>query len=80
MKKVMSTRAALAFIAICLGIISCDDFLDVKVQAGVTQDPNLPEKLVTGVYSSLLQGDSWGSGDTHGFAYLTVIQWKVCIG
>jgi starch-binding outer membrane protein, SusD/RagB family len=54
---------------------SCDsDFLDVKVQGGVTTktDPKLAQKLVTGVYHSLLQGDSWGDGDVHGFAFMSV--------
>lgn len=54
---------------------SCsDDFLDVAVQGGVTTetDPNLAAKLVTGVYNSMLQGDSWGRGDVHGFAFLSV--------
>ncbi|MFN9500270.1 MAG: RagB/SusD family nutrient uptake outer membrane protein [Chryseotalea sp.] len=51
-----------------------DSFLDIKVQGGVTTktDPKLAEKLVTGVYNSLLQGDSWGNGDVHGFAFISV--------
>jgi len=56
-------------------ITSCSDsFLDIPVQGGATteSDPNLGEKLVTGVYNSLLQGDSWGNGDVHGFAFLSV--------
>lgn len=58
----------------CMLVVSCEDFLDVKVQGGVTteSDPNLAPKLVTGVYNSLLQGDSWGEGDVHGFAFLSV--------
>jgi hypothetical protein len=58
-----------------VGIFSCSDsFLDVPVQGGVTtgSDPALAEKLVTGVYNSLLQGDSWGDGDVHGFAFISV--------
>lgn len=71
--KKIKTAGILMFLLTSL-TISCDDFLDVKPQGGVTPeaDPRLAEKLVTGVYNSLLQGDSWGSGDTHGFAYLTV--------
>lgn len=59
---------------VLIGIGCSDSFLDVKVQGGVTTktDPKLAEKLVTGVYSSLLQGDSWGDGDVHGFAFLSV--------
>lgn len=43
------------------------------MQGGVstTSDPNLAPKLVTGVYNSLLQGDSWGNGDVHGFAFIS---------
>jgi hypothetical protein len=55
-------------------IASCSDsFLDVPVQGGPTtsSDPKLAEKLVTGVYNSLLQGDSWGNGDVHGFAFIS---------
>jgi starch-binding outer membrane protein, SusD/RagB family len=69
----------LVYINLCLfsllAIWSCgDDFLDVPVQGGVTtsNDPKLAGKLVTGVYNSLLQGDSWGQGDTHGFAFVSV--------
>ncbi|MBS1490201.1 MAG: RagB/SusD family nutrient uptake outer membrane protein [Bacteroidetes bacterium] len=57
-----------------LSIVSCSkEFLDVKVQGGetTTSNPNLAQDLVTGVYSSLLQGDSWGNGDVHGFAFLS---------
>src|SRR4029079_10624298 len=55
--------------------ISCSkSFLDIPVQGGVTtsSDPTLAQKLVTGVYHSLMQGDSWGNGDVHGFAFLSV--------
>jgi starch-binding outer membrane protein, SusD/RagB family len=55
--------------------LSCsEDFLDVRVQGGITpeSDPALAAKLVTGVYNSMLQGDSWGRGDVHGFAFLSV--------
>lgn len=56
-------------------LASCSEsFLDVPVQGGATtkSDPELAQKLVTGAYNSLLQGDSWGTGDVHGFAFLTV--------
>src|SRR5688572_32891879 len=54
--------------------MSCsDEFLDIPVQGGVTtqSDPQLAGKLVTGVYNSLLQGDSWGNGDVHSFAFIS---------
>ncbi len=54
---------------------SCSDsFLDVPVQGGVStaSDPELASKLVTGVYHSLLQGSSFGDGDIHGFAFISV--------
>jgi hypothetical protein len=68
------SKISLVVVAVGL-IISCsDDFLDVPIQGGVTtgSDPALAEKLVTGVYNSLLQGDSWGDGDVHGFAFISV--------
>jgi len=62
-------------ILLCGTAISCSkSFLDIPVQGGVTtsSDPTLAQKLVTGVYHSLMQGDSWGNGDVHGFAFLSV--------
>jgi starch-binding outer membrane protein, SusD/RagB family len=56
-------------------LVACSkSFLDVPVQGGATtsSDPDLATKLVTGAYNSLLQGDSWGSGDVHGFAFISV--------
>jgi len=66
---------AICTTVLALVVSSCnDDFLDIPVQGGVTteSDPKLAEKLVTGVYNSLLQGDSWGNGDVHGFAFISV--------
>jgi starch-binding outer membrane protein, SusD/RagB family len=71
----MKNKSFLGIVLICLLSLACSDsFLDVAVQGGVTTttDPKLAEKLVTGVYNSLLQGDSWGDGDIHGFAFITV--------
>jgi len=71
MKKI----SFIAFILLSLLGTSCNEnFLDIPVQGGVTtsSDPKLAEKLVTGVYSSMLQGDSWGNGDIHGFAFVSV--------
>lgn len=76
--KIKETRLKLSgniltfFLA--FGALSCDkSFLDVKVQGGVstTTDPNLAQDLVTGVYSSLLQGDPFGNGDLHGLAFFS---------
>jgi hypothetical protein len=56
-------------------LFSCSkSFLNVPIQGGetVNTDPALAQKLVTGVYNSLMQGDSWGNGDVHGFAFLSV--------
>jgi len=49
------------------------DFLDVAVQGAGTAatDPALAENLVTGVYNSLISGDAFGSGDTHGIAFIS---------
>lgn len=74
MKRV-SVKYYICF-AFCFFLVAAcsDDFLDVPVQGAPTteSDPNLAQKLVTGVYNSLLQGDSWGNGDVHGFAFLSV--------
>ncbi|HRJ31264.1 MAG TPA: RagB/SusD family nutrient uptake outer membrane protein [Cyclobacteriaceae bacterium] len=62
-------------ISLIVVLTTCsDDFLNVPIQGGVTTatDPALAQKLVTGVYHSLLQGDSWGNGDVHGFAFISV--------
>jgi starch-binding outer membrane protein, SusD/RagB family len=76
MEQVRKTyRFALLFTTCFLISVSCsENFLDVPVQGGSTtaSDPNLAQKLVTGVYNSLLQGDSWGNGDVHGFAFVSV--------
>jgi starch-binding outer membrane protein, SusD/RagB family len=68
-------RYYILFVTISLLFGSCTkSFLDVPVQGGATtsSDPDLARKLVTGAYNSLLQGDSWGSGDVHGFAFVSV--------
>ena len=72
MKKFFLVR--LSFIALSIVAVSCSDFLEVDVQGGVNpeSDPEVAQKLVTGVYNSLLQGDSWGNGDVHGFAFISV--------
>lgn len=73
MKNKMIGRIGFFFLVLAGISFSCsDEFLDVDVQGGVTTDPNLAPKLVTGVYNSLLQGDSWGNGDVHGFAFISV--------
>ncbi|HEY0743229.1 MAG TPA: RagB/SusD family nutrient uptake outer membrane protein [Chryseosolibacter sp.] len=75
MKKfVFSIKISLITLVALVAQSCSDDFLDVKVQGGVTteSDPGLAQDLVTGVYASLLQGDSWGNGDVHGFAFISV--------
>lgn len=75
MRKIKTLHYFIFSALVTLGVISCSDsFLDVAVQGGVTteSDPALAQKLVTGVYNSLLQGDSWGNGDVHGFAFISV--------
>ena len=66
-------RFSLSLVSILICVSCSDSFLDVKVQGGVTTetDPNLAQNLVTGVYNSLLQGDSWGNGDVSGFAFVS---------
>lgn len=61
--------------ALFLGLSACSsDFLDVPVQGKGTAatDPSLAENLVTGVYNTLISGDAFGAGDTHGIAYISV--------
>ncbi|UAY51562.1 RagB/SusD family nutrient uptake outer membrane protein [Ferruginibacter albus] len=56
-----------------IAISSCTkEFLDVPVQGSETpiSDPSLAQKLVVGTYNSLLQGDSWNTGDVDGFALI----------
>lgn len=57
-----------------LSVIACnDDFLNIPVQGAGTAatDPALAENLVTGAYNSLISGDAFGSGDTHGIAFIS---------
>jgi hypothetical protein len=64
-----------SFLLIVFVLAACTkSFLDVPIQGGETtaSDPDLAQKLVTGTYNSLLQGDSWGNGDVHGFAFVSV--------
>jgi starch-binding outer membrane protein, SusD/RagB family len=75
MKRASFIKYLLLSTLISVGVGSCsEDFLEIPVQGGVTtkSDPALAQKLVTGVYHSLLQGDSWGNGDVHGFAFISV--------
>ncbi|MBI1766900.1 MAG: RagB/SusD family nutrient uptake outer membrane protein [Bacteroidetes bacterium] len=75
MKRTSLLVKPLIALAIISFAFSCSSsFLEVPLQGGITtsNDPALAQKLVTGVYSSLLQGDSWGNGDVHGFAFLSV--------
>ena len=60
--------------ALIIMVHACtSDFLNVPVQgAGTTAtDPALAENLVTGAYNSLISGDAFGSGDTHGIAFIS---------
>jgi hypothetical protein len=72
MKRINRIFYILPLILICSRC--SENFLDVAVQGAPTtqSDPALGQKLVTGAYNSLLQGDSWGNGDVHGFAFITV--------
>jgi starch-binding outer membrane protein, SusD/RagB family len=75
MKNIKYLKLSIILVAATFTMFSCSDaFLEIPVQGGITtqSDPALAEKLVTGVYNSLLQGDSWGNGDVHGFAFIAV--------
>lgn len=61
-------------VLVFLMVSACSpDFLDVPVQGKGTAatDPALAENLVVGVYNSLLSGDAFGGGDTHGIAFIS---------
>lgn len=62
----------LTTIALLLSACS-SDFLEVPVQGAGTpaSDPALADNLVTGVYNTLISGDAFGSGDTHGIAFIS---------
>jgi starch-binding outer membrane protein, SusD/RagB family len=63
------------FLLLVLMSTSCGkDFLDVDLQGKSTAltDPNYTQNLVTGVYNSLLLGESFGGeGDVHSFAFIS---------
>ena len=67
-------KIAVLLVALSMATACSEDFLNVKVQGGVTvdTDPALAQKLVTGVYNSLLQGDCFGNGDVHGWGLISV--------
>lgn len=64
-----------AILTLVIFTLGCsENFLDVPVQGAGTaeSDPALAEKLVTGVYNSLISGDAFGSGDSHGIAFISL--------
>jgi len=70
----MKPNSLILSLILTLISISCSqDFLNVKGQGHVTPttDPDLAELLVTGVYNGLLEGDPFGYGDVHGFAFIS---------
>ncbi len=75
MKRISNNAISILMMVTSVVILSCNEsFLDVKVQGGETVDldPNLAQKLVTGVYNSLTQGDCFGNGDVHGWGLITI--------
>jgi hypothetical protein len=74
MKRFIQPVYILTLVFLLQAMACSDSFLDVAVQGAPTtgSDPNLGQKLITGAYNSLLQGDSWGNGDVHGFAFVAV--------
>lgn len=72
----MKTYKIKSFCLILLMVVvaSCSkSFLDLDLEGKPTtaSDPSLSEKLVTGVYNTLLLGDTWGAGDIHGISYIS---------
>ncbi|NOS90732.1 MAG: RagB/SusD family nutrient uptake outer membrane protein [Cyclobacteriaceae bacterium] len=72
MKKIFFRRNVGMAIIMLLAISCNEDFLNVKVQGGVTNDPALVQKFVTGTYNSLTQGDCFSNGDVHGWGFISV--------
>lgn len=68
----MKMKFILILVIVCLQACT-SDFLDVPVQGKSTAatDPDLAEKLVVGAYNSLISGDAFGGGDTHGIAFIS---------
>lgn len=65
---------AFLFLSAFLSSGCSKDFLDVPIQGKATadSDPAVAEKLVTGVYNSLLAGSAFGGiGDIHGISFIT---------
>src|SRR5579872_441115 len=70
----MNSRFLILSLIFILLASSCgQDFLNVKGQGHVTTstDPDLAQSLVVGVYNGLLEGDPFGYGDVHGFAFVS---------
>lgn len=70
----MKTNSLILSLTLTLISISCNqDFLNVKGQGHVTPstDPELAQSLVVGAYNGLLEGDPFGYGDVHGFAFIS---------
>jgi len=70
----MKLKSIILSVLCSLLLESCNqDFLEVKGQGQVTTttDPDLAQTLVVGVYNGLLQGDPFGNGDVHGFAFVS---------
>jgi hypothetical protein len=70
----MNSKIIIAAIVFTAIISSCSkSFLEVPLEGKPTtaNDPTLSEKLVTGVYNTLLLGDTWGSGDIHGISFIS---------
>jgi len=70
----MNRHKLIFFTSLSLMLTACsEEFLNVPVQGASTaaSDPSLAENLVTGVYNSLISGDAFGSGDTHGIAFIS---------
>ena len=71
---IMKRKILILAIAYMAVVTSCTKgFLDVPLEGKPTtgNDPTLSEKLVTGVYNTLLLGDTWGSGDIHSVSFIS---------
>ncbi|KXK20697.1 MAG: RagB/SusD family protein [Candidatus Parvibacillus calidus] len=67
-------QAGILVLSLILSTGCSKDFLEVPIQGQATpdSDPAIAEKLVTGVYNSMLAGSAFGGiGDVHGISFIT---------
>lgn len=66
-------QSALGAVIIAGVALGCTNYLNILPRDAATpaSDNQLVADLVTGSYASLLEGDPFGNGDVHGFAFIS---------